>query len=292
VNRREFVFGVAALLTAGACGDGSSAAPEAGATASVVERGVGMNLAVDRDAVFPGGSIEVIVSVQNLGAHEVRWRAGGCQLHGSVMVIPLVPLTPEADAGIGDDRRLETRFVDTLAFAADRPAPADPLTAASTGDRACQIDHGFAALAPGARLTERATWPALSAGGAALPPGVYTLSSTFPMLGSDTPLIPAAFMTERDVQAVSVEVAIEIEDDGRAHLSARAALRALLAETALGTWVRAGSVDAGDVSVAFEDPFWTVRIRLPTGGSAVGRVDVRSGRPVLESVPLGAPPPG
>ncbi|CAN5488282.1 hypothetical protein BH20CHL7_BH20CHL7_09800 [soil metagenome] len=285
MTARALVLGVAVVIAAGACADDQPPpGSHAGASSSTEDHGLAVSLTVDRIAVAPGGSMEAIVVVHNLSSRKVGWRAGGCDLVGSVTVASAaraVEAAPEGDV----QARLVARFVDALALEADRPASARPRTIPSGGGRACQIDHGFAELGPGSRLTERVTWSALSAGGAAMPPGHYLMRGAFPLVADDVPLAPAEFTSGRDVRPVAAEIAIDVEEDGQGHLTAREALLALIADTPLGDWVRAGTVDAGDAEVSFDGRAWVVRVGLPTGGAATGRVDVRDGAAVLESEP-------
>jgi hypothetical protein len=285
MTARALLLGVAVVFAAGACADDQPPpGSDAGASSSTVDHGLAVSLTVDRVAIVPGGSVEAIVVVHNLGPHKVRWRAGGCDLVGSVTVVSVARVA-EADPEADVRARLVTRFVDALASEADRPAPVRPRTEPSGGGRACQIDHGFAELGPGSRLTERVTWSALSAGGAALPPARYLMSGAFPVVADDVPLAPAEFTSGRDVRPIATEIAIDVEAEGRAPITAREALVALISGTPLGDWVRAGAVDAGDADVSFDGQAWLVRINLPTGGAATGRVDVTGGPPVLESGP-------
>ncbi|MEX2184092.1 MAG: hypothetical protein WEC14_06565 [Chloroflexota bacterium] len=287
MTTRALALGIAVVIAAGACADDQpSPRSDVGASSSTVDHGLAVSLTVDRIAVAPGGSVEAIVVVHNLSSRKVRWRAGGCDLVGSVSVVSAArAVEAEADAEEDVQARLVARFVDVLAQEADRPAPARPPRVAAGGGRACQIDHGFAELGPGSRLTERVTWSALSAGGAAISPGRYVMSGAFPLVAADVPLAPAEFTSVRDVRPVAAEIEIDVEDDGPSHLTAREALVALISDTPLGDWVRAGTVDAGDAGVSFDGRAWVVRIGLPAGGVAVGRVGVRDGAAVLESEP-------
>ncbi|MEX1171663.1 MAG: hypothetical protein WEG56_03515, partial [Chloroflexota bacterium] len=95
---RALALGVAVVIAAGACaGDQPPPGSDAGASSSTVDHGLAVNLTVDRIAVAPGGSVEAIVVVHNLSSRKVRWRAGGCDLVGSVSVVSAARAV-EADA--------------------------------------------------------------------------------------------------------------------------------------------------------------------------------------------------
>jgi hypothetical protein len=91
------------------------------------------------------------------------------------------------------------------------------------------------------------------------------------MLATDSRLVPAAFEAARDIAAVTVRIELDVTG-GDPGVSAAAALRALVDETALGGWVRTGSVDARDATLSLDDRRWRLHVRLPTGGAAVGTI--------------------
>jgi hypothetical protein len=270
--------GIMAALVASACGPAASTAEvDAPTSASAVVDGVAVHLTVDRSRLASGGSLEANVTVRHLGRDPIRWRAGGCELRGSVTVRS-VGAVAEADPGGSDDpaaaddaRRVE-RFIAAVAAAGDAVIPVRTVGGATTGLAAsCRLDHGFAALAPGDSLEERVSWPATTVAGAPLPAGSYEVVASFPALAAEARLVPAEFEASRDVRPIAAGVALDVVGPG-APVSGAAALRALIAATALDGWIRAGSVTPVDTSMAFDGARWSVEVRLPTGGRAVGHV--------------------
>ena len=238
--------------------------------------GLTVQLIVERTALGAGEDVGVIVAVQNLGRAPIRWRAGGCDLRASVAVVPTdrAAVVP-GDAEMPDEddgARLVARFIADVAGPGDAVAPSRTIaTTTPAAGRACQIDHGFAVLAPGERLEERAAWSATTAAGAPLSPGPYEMRATFPMLGRDTPLSPPDFRGERDLRPIVAAVALDIDGAG-AHISGSEALRALVERTALDGWVRSGAITAAAAHLGYDGDGWTITVRSPTGGTAVGRV--------------------
>lgn len=279
---------LAAAVLAGSCaGPDAEASPEAGVDASTVEAGVAVTLSIDRSSVGSGQAVGAIVTVRNLGSDSVRWRGGGCDLLDSVTVRavggPAGQGGAEGDAAVdavdGDpDARLVDRFVRSVAGLQDDPDRGRTIATPGSGTgRACQIDHGFAELGPGERLVERVAWRAVTLAGAPLPAGRYEIVAAFPMLAADSRLVPAAFEAARDIAAVTVGIELEVLG-GDPGLGAADALRALIDQTPLGGWVRAGSVDARDAMLSLDDRGWRLDVRLPTGVMAVGRIALHGGR--------------
>ena len=217
------------------------------------------------------------MTVRNVGAEAVRWRGGGCDLLDSVTIHAIGSAEdasdPEGATDDGDqEARLVDQFVQAVAGLQDDPDRGRTISAPGSGaGRACQIDHGFAELRPGERLVERVAWRAVTVAGAPLPAGRYEVVAAFPMLATDSRLVPAAFEAARDIAAVTVRIELEVTG-GDPGVSAAVALRALVDETALGGWVRTGSVDARDATLSLDDRRWRLHVRLPTGGAAVGTI--------------------
>lgn len=283
MRHRVSAIGIAAVLAVGGCSQGApSASPPTHTSTSIVIDGVAISLTVDRDTTVPGVPIEAIVVVENRSGRAVRWRAGGCNLVSAVTIGPAGVLP----APVQPRDRIAT-FVARVTDGAESPGPTRTLPSQSTVDRrACQIDRGFAELAPGGRLTERAVWPATTNAGAPIAPGPYRVTGSFPMLAPAGPLVPAEFRADRDLRSIDAELALDVTAGGPERLRAADGVTALLAGTPLGGWVRNGDVTAADASLRFADGAWELRVRLPTGQVAIGRVDGSGGgRPRLDIRP-------
>lgn len=277
---------VGALLVGSCAGPDAEAGLEVGGNASTVEAGVAVSLAIDRSSVGTGEPLEAIVTVRNLGLEAARWRGGGCDLLDSVTIHAIGSTEDASDPGeaaqdADQEARLVDRFVRAVAGLQDDPDRGRTIpTPGSGAGRACQIDHGFAELRPGERLVERVAWRAVTVAGAPLPAGRYEVVAAFPMLATDSRLVPAAFEAARDIAAVTVRIELEVtgSDPG---VSAAAALRALVDGTALGGWVRSGSVDARHATLSLQGGGWRLDVRLPTGDTAVGTIALHDGRAAI-----------
>ncbi len=278
---------IAALAIASCASPDAAPSGEGPSAALATLDGLTVQLSVERTELGAGEDLGVIVAVQNLGREPVRWRAGGCDLRASVAVVPTdaaAVVGGIAEMPDGDDGdRLVARFIAVVAGPGDGVAPSRTIaTTTPAAGRACQIDHGFAVLAPGERLEERAAWSATTAAGAPLSPGPYEMRATFPMLGRDSPLVPAAFRAERDLRPVIASVEIDIDEASRhISISGADALRTLLEQTSLGAWVRSGTISAADAHLAYDGNGWTITVQVPTGGTAAGRVSA-DGRSVTD----------
>ncbi len=249
---------------------------------SVVADGVSVRLTLERDATSPALPLEAIVVVHNVGPRPIRWRADGCSLVAAVTIAAAGILPAQAPP-----RDRAATFVARITDGAEAPGPTVTLASESAvGRRTCQIDHGFAELAPGVRLTERAVWPATTSAGAPIAPGTYRVTGSFPMLTLAAPLVPAEFRADRDLRSIDTELALEVTHDGPKRLSAENAVTALLDATPLDGLVRNGDVTAADASLRFADGAWELRVRLPSGQVAIGRVaGSGEGRPRLDVRP-------
>lgn len=274
-----------ALLVVGCSPEGSDPAPAPPdrPAASAQKGGVSIGVTLDRGSTDAAGRIEAIVSVENRSGRTVRWRAGGCDLRGSVTahsahVPPAAPVPDDVGQG-----RIAT-FIDAVAVVADAPAaPTTLMIEPQDGGRGCQTDHGFADLRTGERLTERVDWAATTVAGAPLPPGRYVIRGTFPMLPDGMPLVPATFRASRDVDPLTADTAVDVTGVLATIPTARAAVEALLSATDLGDAVRTGQVDARNAGISFDRGFWVLRITLPGRATAVGRVPADGrGKPTLE----------
>lgn len=282
MTSRSVVVGLAtaAMLLVG-CGPSEPddvADPRERPWASTQRRGVTIGVALSRDAVDAGAQVEAVVNVTNVSGRTVHWRAGGCELRGSITVRPAEEparrLVPAADG----ERRI-AMFVDAIASVVDKPGRAVPLTAGGPeAGRGCQADHGFADLPAGDQLIERVGWTASTVAGAPLPPGRYVMRASFPILVEDLPLVPASFEELRDLDPLLVEVPLEVGGGVVPIGTGRAALQLLLAGTAIGAAVEAGHVDAGDASLRFETGTWVIRVALPGGGTAIGQLPADGSR--------------
>ncbi len=183
---------------------------------SVVTDGVNVRLTLEQDATGPAVPLEAIVVVHNAGPRPIRWRSGGCSLVSAV-TIAAVGVLPAPAPRL--DR--EATFVARVTDGAESPKSTVTLTSEPTVDRrACQIDHGFAELAPGARLTERAEWPATTSSGAPMAPGPYRVTGSLPMLTPAAPLVPAEFRADRDLRSIVAELALDVTAGGPERLRA------------------------------------------------------------------------
>lgn len=275
-----------ALLVVGCSPEGSDPAPDPPdrPAASAQQGGVSIGVTLDRGSTDTTGRIEAIVVVENRSGRTVRWRAGGCDLRGSVTVRP-ADVPPAAPVPVDGGERRIAAFIDVLAVVADRPA--DPITlmiGVQDAGRGCQTDHGFADMRTGERLTERVDWAATTVAGAPLPPGRYVVRGTFAMLPVGMPLVPATFRASRDVDPLTAETAIDVTGALTTIPTARAALEALLSATDLGDAVRTGRIDARHATITFDRGVWVVRITLPGRAVAVGRVSADGrGEPTLDA---------
>lgn len=262
----------AAAVLAGGCATEPGPAEVRQAFASSEADGITISLALDREETVIGAPVEAIVTVRNVGPRTIRWRAGGCALQSTVSV---TAARPDVDivAPAPVPAPVEAAFLAAVATAPGAPAAVATLQSTPSGaGRGCQIDHGFAELAPGVRLEERAVWSALTIAGGPAVPGDYIVRAAFPRLRDDAALVPANFQADRDVQPVRVDLTIRVRDVGRPTVSAGAAVLALIRGTELGDLVRSGGVKPADAVLSWDDQGWILHVRLPDGGSAVGRV--------------------
>lgn len=273
--------GPGALMTAavlvGACG--SAEAPPTTVSATALHDGrISVNLAVATASVAPGDSVAIVVDAVNLGPAAVVWRSGGCDLRGAVRVVALEPPEPTGGFDLGP---AESAWVTAVALSAELAAQTSTL-AISPGPRRtldCRLDHGFAELRPGARLTEHAAWRAETATGAPALAGRYRLTAVLEVVRAGVELVPAEFRAGRDVVPAATSVDIVVAEPGPSRLAAAEALALLLRGTLLGDWVRSGDVMAADTTMRYEDGEWLVRVVRRDGITGLGRVAADSRGP-------------
>ena len=254
---------VAALAAAACSADPSGSTAETTTTTAMVD-GLAITLSADRASVPPGGRLEILATVVNAGPTPVQWRAGGCLLRSSISVtrqLPDAEAAPvDAFAGLHE---LELALLDAVGVDLDMPAAVHSLaSSAEPGTDGCQIDRGFSELAPGARLTERATWSPFTAGAAPAGAGAYVATSLFPRLRPGVAVVPADYQAVRDLAPVTTDLAFEVLAGADPVISARSALGHLLRDTALGDLVQTGRVRPGDVSIQFREGSWSALVRF------------------------------